>query len=532
MKRRYAAVVALLLSALVAAAAVPPRASQAAPRLVVLVSVDQLRADLLDEYAPLFEGGFRRLVEEGRSYPGASHAHAVTHTAAGHATLGTGVHPARSGIVANSWDHRTAEGWQGGMYAVADPDSPILGFPEASGRSPRNLLRDGLADWVAAADPDARVVSVSGKDRAAITLAARARGHVYWFLPDAGRFVTSVYYRDEYPDWVEDYNETVVAPLLADTVWTSGVSQEHRILLARPDEGAPYEGDGVHTTFPHLASQELEDPTSLGALAAWALRQPRSDRAVAGLAMRAVDELELGTRGPVDFLAVSFSSTDYIGHDYGPFSQEQLDNLNRLDEVLGELFAHLDRSVGEGNWVLGFSADHGTMNVPETMSERGQVGRRVVQGERLALATRAVNDAVAAAGGDTTRLPVELARILEERAIVDEAYTHEELLVGPPADSFAVLFRNSYHPGRGPGWFSRFGVEARFEYHELVGYPTGTSHGSPYWYDRWVPFVLMGAGVEPGTDQEAVFTIDMAPTLARLVGLEPPVDLDGRAVLP
>lgn len=532
MKRRSAVLGTLLCTALLGAvAAVPHRAPQAAPRLVVLVVVDQLRADLLEVYAPVFDGGLRRLAEQGRHYPGATHAHAVTHTAAGHATLATGVHPARSGIVANSWDHRTGEGWQGGMYAVEDPASPIVGYPEAGGRSPRNLLRDGLADWVAAADPEARVVSVSGKDRAAITLAAQAQGHVYWFLPAAGRFVTSTYYRDRYPDWLEDYNESVVAPLLVDTVWSSGVPEEHRV-LARPDEGAPYEGDGVHTTFPHRATEELEDPGSPGAVAAWALRQPRSDEAVAGLAMRAVDELTLGGRGPVDFLAVSFSSTDYVGHDYGPLSQEQLDNLHRLDEALGELFDHLDRVVGPDAWVAGFSADHGVMDVPETMADRGQVGRRVVQGERLALASRAVGDALAAVQGDTARIAPELARMLEARGIVAEAYTHEELLTGPPADSFAVLFRNSYHPGRGPGWFSRYGVEARFEYHELVGYPTGTSHGSPYWYDRSVPFILLGAGVEAGIAEETAYTIDMAPTLARMVGVEAPVDLDGRPLYP
>ena len=140
------------------------------PKLVVMISADQLRGDLIDRYAEVFNGGFTRLLEQGYSFTQASHAHAVTHTAAGHATLSTGVFPSRSGIVANAWAHRSGEEWTS-MYAVEDLESPILGVPELPGRSPKNLLRGGLADWVAAADDDARIVSLSGKDRAAITMA-------------------------------------------------------------------------------------------------------------------------------------------------------------------------------------------------------------------------------------------------------------------------------------------------------------------------------------------------------------------------
>lgn len=508
-----------------------PLEAQEPPRLLVMISVDQLRGDLLDRYASAFDSGLHRLLTQGRRYTGASHAHAVTHTAAGHATLATGVFPSRSGIVANSWDQRTPTGWERGLYAVEDPASPIVGFPDAGGRSPRNLLRSGLADWVLEADAEARVVSLSGKDRAAITMAARSRGEVYWLLPAAGRFVTSTYYRDDYPDWVTEYNETTLPTILGDTLWESSVPLDQRP-LARDDEGAPFEGDGVHTTFPHLAGQELTDPGSSAALHAWALRQPRSDRAVLGLAERAIDELELGQRGHLDYLALSFSSTDYVGHDYGPLSQEQLDNLHRLDQDLGELFAHLDDAVGAGRWVVGLSGDHGVMTTPEAMREQGEAGRRVDQAERMELAQQALRAAAEEVGQDPDSLAPVLARTLVDRGIVEAAYTHQGLLTGEPTDSFAVLFRNSHYPGRAAGWFSRFGVEVRFDYHELVSSSTGTTHGSPYWYDRHVPFILMGAGVTAGSSDLPVYSVDLAPTLAGLARIPIPADLDGSPVYP
>jgi len=528
---RFRPVLSLLVLLFLGSVA-PPRASAqdaAEPQLVVLISIDQLRGDLLEVFRPAFEGGLARLLDEGRVFPGASHAHAVTHTAAGHTSLATGVLPSRSGIVANSWDQRTAEGWQEGLYAVEDPASPIVGAPDAEGRSPRNLLRGGLGDWILAADPQAEVVSISGKDRAAITMAGRARGHVYWILPEQGRFVTSTWYRSSYPDWVQDYNDRVMPGLLADTVWENRVADDLRP-LARADEGVPYENDGEHTVFPHRASQELDDPTDDVERWDWLLGQPSSDEAVLGLALRALDELELGRRGPVDYLGLSFSSTDYVGHSYGPFSQEQLDNLVRLDGHLERLFAALDEVVGEGRWVVGFSGDHGVMTIPEVMEERGEAGRRVIRSEYEELLGRALEDARGLAEGDDHALAVELARILEVRGLVADAYTHDELTHPAQADSFAVLYRNSHHPGRAHGPFSRFGVEVRFDYHELVSWPTGTTHGSPYWYDRSVPFVLFGAGVAPGLGASGVKTVDMAPSLAAIAGIPAPVDLDGRVL--
>lgn len=492
------------------------------PSLVVMISVDQLRADLIDRYAPAFSGGFRRLLNDGYRFTEASHAHAMTETAVGHATLSTGVFPSRSGIVANEWRVREGQTWRD-VYAVEDSQSPIVGVPGAAGRSPKNLLRGGLADWVLAADSAARVVSISLKDRAAITMAGKTKGNVYWIIPALGRFVTSTYYRNDYPTWVTLFNDSVMPPLLADTIWRESVPQAMRS-LARADT-APYEGDGVHTAFPHVESQEAPP----AARYSWLLAKPWADRAVAGLAERAVDALKLGQRGHVDFLALSFSATDYVGHGYGPLSQEQLDNLVRLDGELGSLFAYLDQHVGRGRWVVGLSGDHGVLTMPEYLNATGQGAERIDARTRISALAQAVQDA-SREGGTRDEIARRLARLVERRGLVAKAYTDAELTVGAPADSFAILFRNSYYPGRADGYLSPFGVEIRFGYHELVSGSTGTSHGTPYWYDRHVPFMLMGAGVGHGESTSAVYTVDLAPTLAALAGIPTPPDLDGKPV--
>ena len=181
--------------AAIVCARVDPATAQAdgPPKLVVMIVVDQLGGDLIDRYSPaLTAGGFRRFMDEGHRFTQASHAHAMPETAAGHATLATGVFPARHGIVSNNWRQRAGFDWLT-MYSVGDPEHPILGHEQEArleGRSPKNLLREGLADWVRASNPDARTVSISKKDRAAVVMAGKTTSNSWWLLDEIGTFVT------------------------------------------------------------------------------------------------------------------------------------------------------------------------------------------------------------------------------------------------------------------------------------------------------------------------------------------------------
>jgi hypothetical protein len=486
-----------------------------------MVVVDQFREPYLERYGDLFKGGLRRLLDQGRVYTNATHDHANTETAPGHATLSTGVYPMRHGIVANEWAERTATGWAE-VSNVGDSTVGIVGQPGQPGVSPRPLLRSGLADWILAADPRSQVASVSGKDRGAVLPAAHAKGHVYWFQSATGRFVTSTYYRDRDPAWADDFTARVLPTYMRDSVWAN---QTPTGALARtmPDS-QPYEGNGVNTFFPHRFSVEGQP----GGFWNWLASTPMLDAVTLDFAETMVRSLGLGRDDAPDFLNVSLSQTDRVGHAYGPLSREQLDNLLRLDRELGEFFEFLDQTVGAGRWSVGLSADHGALSAPETLPQTGEpaVGHRTTAVERAALDTILADAARAATEPGT---PAKVATALKRLPIVAEVYTHAQLLRGTPSDSFALLARRSLYRGRAAAEFSKYGVEVRFVPGLLSG-ARGTSHGTPYWYDRHVPMIFMGAGIKPGRDDTRAATVDFAPTLARLLRLRAPGDLDGRAL--
>lgn len=511
----------------------PPPPTEAT--LLVYVVLDQVRADLLDRYAQAFEGGLARFHAEGRRWVNATFHHAQTSTAPGHATAATGVHPHRHGLVGNNWEERTPDGGWETVYALRDRAAPIVGFPDLEGRGPANLLRGGLADWIVSADPESRIVSLSGKDRSAIAMAGRARGEVYWFDSTLGRFVTSTYYREAMPEWVQGFHgdQDGLERNWSDTTWESTVPEWARG-LSRPDTFA-FEGDGVNTYFPHRFATEgglgpdASPRERTEALNEWRALAPYVDAVTLDLARRAVATHHLGRRGAVDYLALALSQADRVGHAYGPLSREQQDNLVRLDRALGAFFAFLDQEVGEGRWHAALTADHGVIEIPEARAEMGLHGRRIARAERRALVERA-EAAADAAGPDPEARARAAAGAAMEVDWVADAFPWSEVLSETPSDSLRLFFTRSYHPDRVLGHLGHLGVAYRMEEGVYDGrYPYGTGHGTPYLYDRHVPMMIMGPGVEAGLVTEPVSVVDLAPTLAGLLGVPIPADLDGEA---
>jgi predicted AlkP superfamily pyrophosphatase or phosphodiesterase len=509
----------LALSAVGCARAPEPPAPAAPPALIVWITVDQLGGDLLDHYRPVWTGGFRRLLSEGRFYTNASHDHGRTVTAAGHASLSTGVHPSTHGIVGNAWYERSGDRWVQ-MSNVGDSTVRTVGAG-LPGVSPRNLMSTGLADWLVEANPASLVASVSGKDRGAILPAAHVKGHVYWFEP-AGGFVTSTYYRDTLPAWVTRFNNEVVTRYMVDTVWTFSAPAS-TVHLSSPDTAA-HEGDGTHTFFPHRLSAVRPNPDA-NTLRVWMERTPLADAATLDFAEAMVTELGLGRDASVDLLAVSLSQTDAVGHVHGPFSREQLDNLYRLDRRLGAFFAFLDRTVGRDKYIVGLSSDHGVMTPPE--DARATPGSRRLTAAERQVWQQIVTEAVST---DRATAPARIVAALKGQPAIADAWTTEEIMRRTPSDSIAVLMRRSLYPGRAGGTFSRDGVEAWLRANILGNERTGTTHGSPYWYDRHVPIIFMGPGVRAGRVHDRASTVDFAPTLASYVGVRYPGNLDGRVL--
>lgn len=506
---------------------------------MVVIAVDQLGEDLLERYDSLFTGGFRRLKDQGRSYSEAWVDHAITVSHPGHVTLATGAAPSRHGIV----DAAFYEGPPGSrrfVDALTDPGESIVGAPAQHGVSPRKILVSTLSEWIETVDPKARMVALGSGQYSSLLHAGHAKGDVYWYSGDAGRYVTSTFYDHAEAAWVERFNREKLPRFKEEAQdWESTVPEAARA-LARPD-ASPYETRGRHPTFPHRFKEEVPPERQNAEGISWRLAgTPMLDAATLELAQAAVGELALGRRGATDALSIVISEVDDIGHGYGPLSQEQLDNLLRLDRELGDFLAFLDRTVGTGRYVLALSADHATPDLPEHRREAGEPGRRIAQAEVDAVL------AEAAAAAKTPASPEEraarVAAVVKKSDFVADVMTPADLGgSGRPGDPFLVLYRNSWRPDRVPRFplfsfddgtspIAEAGVMVRLAEGAVIDLDS-VVHGSPYDYDRHVPLFFFGAEVVPGRSAEKVRTTDLAPTLAALAGITPPATLDGRALL-
>ncbi|HSJ13282.1 MAG TPA: alkaline phosphatase family protein [Longimicrobiales bacterium] len=542
-----AALVAILPARAMIARSQAASEVQPAVQLAVLVTIDGLGQDLLERYARLYTGGLRRLIEEGRWYTNACVDHAVTVSHPGHVTLSTGLDPARHGIVDAAFYESTADGGRRFVDAVRDSTEHILGVSGSPGVSPRRIRASGLWDWSRERSPDARRVAVA-TGRYASLLYARTSGDVYWFSPFAPGYVTSSFYRDAYPDWIERFNREELPRFMADTVWTLSVPEAARRLARRDD--TPYESGGRHPTFPHRFHAEVsaEHRGNPVAQANWLANTPAVDGATLALAEQAILARELGQRAVTDLLVVVLSQVDDIGHWYDPRSLEQLDNMLRLDAALGRFFAFLDEHVGSGRWVLAFSSDHGMPAAPEHRQANGESAVRVAAAEverALIAAERAAGSGERQRGdpppSGTAARAQRVAQVLEAFDWVADAMTPAELLGREPADSFVTLYRRSYSPDRVPRYplfsfesgrsdpVAGIGVAVRLRRDVMLDLDISV-HGSPYEYDRRVPIILLGAGVRPGRSNVRATTRDVAPTLAALARFPVPPDRDGRAL--
>ena len=522
-----------------AARAQPPR-----PKLIVAISVDQFALDLFDTYRSTFTGGLKRL-SEGRVFTGYQ-SHGATETCPGHSTILTGDHPARTGIVANNW-YRRENG--SNFYCVSSLEDP--GDPLA--KSSAVLKVDTLGDWMRAADPAARSVSVSGKDRAAIMMAGHHPTAVYWWDDGIG-FNTSKYAGPaEAPTLAtaREFDQQVFAAWrqAAPVLWPETISDRCAALQK------PY-------TFGKTALSGRVPPESAAGLetgpdwvhgadfSAELRASPYLDRLTERMAERVIDTWRLG-RGPAaDILAVSFSATDYVGHRFGSGGAEMCAQMSMLDRTLGALLTKLDGLAVPSLVVL--TADHGSVDAAE---RRGPPARRI----DVAAVVGALSKHLQAKFdipydplvGDDPRQPiVNLAPVenrrraeivadavawLNARPDVAHAFSADEIAAAAPPPgkpaaelSLAERFAESFDRKRSGD------VVVAYPEFASLGVPQGPSatiagHGSPWDYDRRVPILFWWPGVTHVDAPNAIETIDIAPTLAAAIGLTPP-PIDGRAV--
>jgi hypothetical protein len=505
------------------------------PKLVVLLVVDQMRGDYIDKFRGQWTGGLDTLVREGAWFRDAAYPYAETETCVGHATISTGALPSSHGMVANAWWDREAQKM---VTCTADPqakNSAYAGGTAKGGDTAWRMELPSFAEELKFQTGNAtRVVTFSLKARASITMAGHRGDAVAWF--DAGSWVTSNAYGtmpfiDEYVKShpvKDDYGKTWALSLPESSYW-----YDEKAVGA----GVP---EGYGPTFPHaLRGKGADAEPDQAFYQQWAA-SPYADTYLTQLAETAVDSLGLGKAGGTDFLGVSYSSVDYVGHAFGPRSWEIQDILIRLDRDLGDLFAHLDKSVGRGKYVVAFSADHGVVPIPEDMESTGAdagVLHLPDLQERIEAALVPFNypkPPIAAITGldiffapgvyDKLKQDPGAMRAVTEAALAEpgvaEVYRAEEVQ-GRPATQNATrnAIADSYFPGRSgdlfvvpkPYWLVD-GKSGKVR-------STGTGHGTPYNYDQHVPILLMGYGIQPGEYHGDVTPADIAPTLASLCGI-------------
>ena len=492
-----------------------------APRLVVLIAVDQMRADYLTRFASQWTGGFARFYHGGTVFEHGQQDHAATETAPGHSTMLSGRYPAHTGIALNN-------------RGVQDRTSPVVGATnDTIGASPRRFRGTTLYDWMLARDPDTRVLSVSRKDRAAIFPIGRARGAVFWMYD--GGFTTSRYYADTLPSWVQAFNARHDAAHIADVTWNLLLPDS---AYAEPDS-IPYENGGTDFTFPHQLS-------GLPGAAERRLNQlPWIDSLTLAFALAGVHALQLGGRAAPDLLSISLSTTDAIGHAFGPDSREIHDHLLRVDHWLGQFLDSLAQLVPASSTLLVLTADHGVTALPEysVMVRHQRAGRvsltGVARGATAALARRMpVDFAIDADGGLITadvealrahRIDVDsLAATLAQQAGslpgVVQVYTPRTLALAPSSDANADLWRRLLPADL--GWLV-CGMTAQ-------GYvwSSGVSaeHGGAHPEDIAVPIAFYGPGIRARLIERPVSTVDIGPTLAALIGVTPTEAVDGHVL--
>lgn len=480
-------------------------------RLVLHLTVDQLRPDYLSRWEGELSGGLATLLRDGVVFLAGEQDHALTDTAPGHATMLSGRTPASVGIVSND-------------FGVPDPRFPLLSG-RGTGASPARFLGTTLHDWLRAVDPETRVLSISRKDRGAILPIGRAKVPVFWWA--RGVFTTSRWYADSLPTWLQQWNARDPVEQLRGTSWT---------LLRDPAsypevDDRPFEAGGSDRTFPHL----LPDDWTMAA--GEIENRPVIDSLTLDAAWQGVQALGLGTRDGVDLLAISLSALDNIGHRWGPGSREVHDQVLRLDRLLGQFFDSLATQLPLEQVIVSLSADHGVQEFPEAgeggrlafspvaralnsrVRERWAIDLGATAQDGLIVADRA---ALVARGMNVDSLEDALSREVLALPGVTRVFTPRSLAAAPSDDPTAGLWRHSIPAS--VEWL----VAAELADHWMWNSSrTSTSHGTTALVNRRVPIIFRVPGLAPARPSRVIRTVDIAPTLAALLGIVPTEPLDG-----
>jgi predicted AlkP superfamily pyrophosphatase or phosphodiesterase len=493
------------------------------PTLVVFLTVDQMRSDYLARFKPQLTAGLKRLADGGAVFRNGFQDHAITETAPGHSTVMSGRFPVHNGITANA-------------QGVNTTDAPLIGGATEMGASPFRFKGTTLTDWMRAADPSMRFLSVSRKDRGAILPIGKSKGDIYWWSGNAGIFTTSTYYADTLPAWVQRFNALKGYAGYAGKSWDLLLPASKYV---EPDT-VWEESNGTDFVFPHPY------PTEVANVAKGLSNYPVMDSLILAFALQGLQEKQLGNNAKrTDLLAISLSTTDAIGHKYGPDSRELHDQILRVDQYLGVFLDSLFKLRDQKRIIIAFTGDHGVSPYPEVHSGRypNKDAKRVnitpqVTALKASLAAAAVPDKAwsfdegiffvrNAAAFDSAKVNADsvaraFAAVLRKVPGVLRADQFTDFAKANLAkDKIARRWLHMFDAGGA----ARMAVTLTpYSYWESTTYAT---HGMPHDPDAGVPVLFWGMGVKAGAYRDEVRTVDMGPTLAALLGIKPTETIDG-----
>ncbi|MFN8343841.1 MAG: alkaline phosphatase PafA [Spirosomataceae bacterium] len=512
----------------------------ARPKLVVGVVVDQMRYDYWYRYYDKYsEGGFKRLLREGFNCRNHHYHYALTVTAAGHASVYTGSTPAIHGIVGNDWyDRKLGKN----MYCVADSTVMPVGSNNATAgkMSPKNLLTSTITDQLRIGNNyQGKTIGIAIKDRGAILPAGHTANGAYWFDSRTGNWITSTFYMNDLPQWVKDYNDRKRPSELMKQNWTTLLPIDQYTESTADDQ--PYEAKiagAKKSVFPYDLAGIAGD--AFGILAS----TPYGNTLTKEIALEALKHENLGKGPATDFLAVSFSTPDYVGHAFGPNSVEEEDIYLRLDRDFAEILNALDKQVGKGNYLFFISADHAVMDVPELWKQHhlptGRLNTVQISTAVKAALTEKFGEGDYLTANENYQIYLNHRTLAAKKIEVEEVYkVIRKTLIDTDGiadvlnlhdlgkanlnEYLLTLYKNGNHAKRSgdiqivtePGW--------------IAGTTTAT-HGAPYNYDTHIPLLFYGWGIKPGETFSRTAVADTAPTLAALLKILEPSGNIGRVI--
>ena len=515
------------------------------PKLIVLVSIDQMRGDYLSLFHSQMEYGLKELSENGVVYTNANHNHFNTTTAAGHATIATGCYPSNHGITGNTIYNRLTKRQQ---YSIEDTTVSFVGTDSIFLQkvSSNRLLKPSFGDRIKATHPETKYYSVALKDRSSILMGGKSANRAFWFNAATTTMVSTNHYTTPFPEWAKHFAANEVLAKELQEGWY--LEKDFERLNTTSVDSVPQEKDRFYPTFPHTLTSFDTSKVNEYEAGAFFWNTPYGDQYVLEFAKQLIEKENLGQDEVVDVLTVGLSAADVIGHHFGPNSFEVLDYYNKVDRYLADFLTFLNKTIGKDNYVLVLTSDHGVVPFPE-LSEENQLDAKRISQSEFSLAINQIDNSLRmkfrlskptilkssykglepdfeylhAKNIDSAAYLLQLSTALKKLPYIDETYDFFEINDSNCSKKYIEQVRNSHSDTE--GYFVKILAK---EFYLIDMRHHGTTHGTPYSYDTHVPLIWYGHQFKKKSIDQAVYTTDIATTILGLLNLQFEDAVDGK----